>query len=552
VVEAPTAAILAAAPALFETVRGYLRAAALPGASDSPELRYQAIDQVVGLSRTLGPGFDDELRRVPELVPLGLDRIIDDILATARGLPLVGAVAQAYAEKSEAEAACGKCGRDSCAGPNECGAAPKSPGPASRPAPDNRPRFRAAIDVMGEAPPLEVVEGLAGAGRVGLLVGESGAGKSFVALSMLSAQADGAPWCGRSTTRGSVAVVAFEQDAIGERLRAAQDQGHSLADFYVLRADEPLSPRVSGDGIEAPSPGEAFVAGRLQYLAHDLAAQGRPPIVHVVVDTVRQSMAGPEESSEAVSAYLRAARRAVSTAAPGAALTLLHHSGWQDGEQKKRRERGSSAFRGNVDYVHYLELAEPDAEDTSEVRLVLRTLKSRDGERRAPLFLIRRRVDLGSLDQYGNARTSCVIVADPRSRQDREAEAAAELEAQERADGLEMLHVIAARPEATSAEDLRAAAGWGKPRAAAALSRLVLLGWVRRGGRGRPFQVLQAGAEALNQQRDRTGPNGTRDSLGPAGSDTGPGTLPVGESGSAVLFAGGPGGAERPERDRTV
>ena len=373
---------------------------------------------------------------------------------------------------------------------------------------------------MREPPGVEVVEGLAGAGRVTVLVGESGTGKSFVTDAILAAQADGQAFCGRSTTWGSVAKVAFEQDALGERLRALKDQGFSLEDFHVLRAEEPISPRVSSDGIEQPSRGELFLTRRLQALVHDLAARGRPPLVHVVIDTVRASMAGAEESSETVSAYLRAASRRGRCRTSRGPDALVHHAGARPGRTASRRSAasaGSSAFRGNVDFTHYLEADDTgDEEDASEVRLVLRTLKSRDGERRAPLRLIRRRVDLGSLDQYGNARTSCVIVPDPRSRgrtgrpRPRRFRRRREL-----ADDLLLLELMATRPDATSGEDLRALAGLGKPRAAAAVSRLVARGCARRGTRGKPYTVLPEGQRALENERDRTGPEQDR---GPARS----------------------------------
>jgi hypothetical protein len=95
------------------------------------------------------------------------------------------------------------------------------------------------------------------------------------------------------------------------------------------------------------------------------------------VDTVRASLSGSEDSSEHVSAYLRAVGRVLATV-PGAAALLVHHAGWQDGEGKRPRERGSSAWRGNVDGTLYIEAGKYDQEH-HERRLILRTLKVRDG-----------------------------------------------------------------------------------------------------------------------------------------------------------------------------
>ena len=57
---------------------------------------------------------------------------------------------------------------------------------------------------------------------------------------------------------------------------------------------------------------------------------------------------------EHVSAYLRAVRRILSSL-PDAGALLVHHAGWQgEGKSSRQRERGSSAWRGNVDGTWYL------------------------------------------------------------------------------------------------------------------------------------------------------------------------------------------------------
>ena len=94
-------------------------------------------------------------------------------------------------------------------------------------------------------------------------------------------------------------------------------------------------------------------------------------------------MTGSEDSSEHVSAFLRAGRRLMART-PGAAWCLVHHAGWQDGDSARKRERGSSAWRGNCDATLYLEAGEYDTE-RGEALLTLRVLKVRD---KGPLWVI--------------------------------------------------------------------------------------------------------------------------------------------------------------------
>lgn len=286
---------------------------------------------------------------------------------------------------------------------------------------------------------------------------------------------------------------------MGLRLRALHEvHGQPVEHLYLLHPHDPLSPRVTREGEER-SHGEIAVMAALTALTVQLAAARRPPLTLLVIDTVRASLSGSEDSSEHVSAYLRAVRRLLG-GLPGAAAILAHHAGWQDGESQRKRERGSSAWRGNCDATLYLEAGEYDA-DRGEAPLTLRTLKVRDAERQAPLHLIRRRVDLLERDRYGKPVTSCVIEPDRRTREDREATVAAAAQADEHALDLNTLQAVANRPElATSQDHLRLVLGIRKTRVSESLARLVRLGWVVPGGRKQPYRVTAAGAAALQVQ----------------------------------------------------
>lgn len=350
--------------------------------------------------------------------------------------------------------------------------------------------------VMGEQAPPEVVEGLAWVGCLTVLVAESSVGKTFVVLDLAAAISAGLSWHGRTVTQGTVVHIGFEGDAIGLRLRAMHEHRDArLEHVYRIKAADPLSPLVTRE-TELPSQGEIDVRLALKVLRDDLAATDQPPIVLIIIDTVRASLQGSEDSSEPVSAYLRAVRRILTTI-PSAAALLVHHAGWQDGEAQKKRERGSSAFRGNVDATLYLEAKDYDPH-TESAPLILTTHKVRDGEKPPPIHMVRQRVTFTETDAHGKPLSSCVIDPDPTTPAARQAAQTAQDDAEAAALDLRVLRAILAHPEATSQDRLSLAVGARKVAVNAALSRLLLAGFVRFPTKQRqPYTVTVAGRAAL-------------------------------------------------------
>jgi len=361
-------------------------------------------------------------------------------------------------------------------------------------------RWQRAADVINLPLPEAIVEGLAWAGCLTVLVGESAASKTFVLLDLAASVSADLPWHRRGVRHGSVVYLSFEGH-LGLRLRALREvAGHYLEHVYVVRAGDPLSPSLDRDRNEIPSRGELDAIRDLDQIAAALAADARPPVVLVVVDTIRASLAGSEDSSEAVAAYLRATRR-IMAHAPGAGCLLAHHAGWQDGENRKKRERGSSAFRGNADGTLYLDASAYDRE-TRTARLTLTSVKVRDGEQLPPLHLIRKQVELpGLADRWGNPVTSCLIYPDPRTREDREAESARAAEAVDREQDRALLRVIRDHPEATSQRLLRALVRTKSEVFNAALDGLILAGLVTPPPKQRtPYALTPAGLAALEAE----------------------------------------------------
>jgi hypothetical protein len=249
-----------------------------------------------------------------------------------------------------------------------------------------------------------------------------------------------------------------------------------------------LSPKTTRDGREVASPGEEAIARELAELAARLQATGQPPIGLVVIDTIRASLVGSEDHSEDVAAYLRAVRRLLAPY-PGAGALLAHHAGWQDGETRRRRERGSSALRGNVDGTLYLEVTDENRE-LGVAMLTLTALKVRDEARPAPLRLLRTTVTLQTVDADGRSHRTCRIETDPRSRQD-VADEQARVTAQAEADLDQRAYDLIAKGAITSVRMLRLLLGVGADGAQGAVARLIMAGRVRPPVRQRaPYTVV--------------------------------------------------------------
>jgi hypothetical protein len=396
---------------------------------------------------------------------------------------------------------CLNCGRDACEGDCKEQPEPETGHSAGEPVPPRtaaprRPRLgRWAHDIWDEGLPEETIEGLAWAQLVTMLVSESAVGKTFVMLDAAAAVSAGLSWHGRTTQEGTVAYCSWEGDAIGLRMRAMRVHcGHKFDHVCVIRMSEPISP-MNRDG-EAVSSGERLLLGELDMLQQDIITEHRPPLRLIVIDTVRASMTGKEDGSDATSAYVRVARRTVS-AAPHAACVLIHHAGWQDGDAPKKRERGSSAWRGNVDATMYLEAGDYD-EHTGTVPITLSALKVRDAERPADLRLIRRRVSLNEMDPRGQPVTSCVIDRDHRSREMMRAEKAAEIAKASATLDTVVLRAIRDHPAATSNNLLQPFVGQRAAVVRDAVARLLGNGLLIKGIRNHPFTITTAGLEVLN------------------------------------------------------
>jgi hypothetical protein len=189
-----------------------------------------------------------------------------------------------------------------------------------------------ATSFLGQPAPLPwVIKGWLPAYGTCMIYGESGVGKTFVALDMACSIASAMMWQGIKTKPGIVVYLAGEGN-YGMRQRiAAWCAKHGIAQLDNLL--------ISNKAIDLDSPG---AAARIIAAVREMTGE---TVVLVIIDTLNNHMSGDENSAKDTRAMINACN-IVSTAL-GATSMLVHHLGHSS--ESKQRARGSSAWRGALD-----------------------------------------------------------------------------------------------------------------------------------------------------------------------------------------------------------
>ncbi len=168
------------------------------------------------------------------------------------------------------------------------------------------------------------------ADSVGMLFGASGTFKSFLAIDMALHVARGMRWLGRKTEKGPVLYIAAEGGAgLWKRIEAwhkARNLDWTRTQLFVVPVAVDLTTE-AWRVVEA-----AQMAGITPSL--------------VIVDTLSQTYSGEENSANEMAAYLREIGSRF-RALWHCSVLLIHHTGHIATE----RPRGSSAIRGNLDFM---------------------------------------------------------------------------------------------------------------------------------------------------------------------------------------------------------
>lgn len=196
--------------------------------------------------------------------------------------------------------------------------------------PARRFQFVRASEFVEGAPPEWLIEGVLPQAELAMMFGESGSGKSFLAIDMAAAIARGVLWRNRPVKAGQVAyIVAEGVSGFRKRLQAyCSNVGVGMDDLNTMQ--------VLGDAPDFTSKTD------ISALTQALSALG--PLRLVVVDTFAKVTAGMNENSgEEVSRVLKHCKAIHE--ATGALVLLIHHSG----KDATRGARGWSGTKAAAD-----------------------------------------------------------------------------------------------------------------------------------------------------------------------------------------------------------
>lgn len=234
--------------------------------------------------------------------------------------------------------------------------------------------------------PNELIEGLLTMPSVGVLFGRSNTGKSFLALAMAAAVAEGQPFFGRAVDGGPVVYLASEAPAsITARAQAIRRvSGWGLERLFIVAAPLSFHGKAghSDDVIEA---------------VRNIEDQLGEPVRLVVGDTLARLSSGANENAgedmgPIMERFERVARET------GAAVLLVHHVGKDEG----RGSRGWSGIHAFIDTE--IEVTEKGGERLATVT------KQRDLPGKNESFAFRLEVVEMGARKFGGMATTCVAV----------------------------------------------------------------------------------------------------------------------------------------------
>lgn len=242
-------------------------------------------------------------------------------------------------------------------------------------------RFRVqSAEEFSAGKPMEwIVRGVLPRAELCVIYGESGSGKSFLALDLCAAVTRGVDWRGQRTVPGRVVYVCAEgAGGFKARLRAYA-QGHDC-EMQVLPAVVPDAPNL----LEAKD---------VAALAHSILSWGQPDVV--VIDTLSATTPGGNENSGEDMGRVISHCKFIHQKT-GALVCCVHHSG----KDSTKGARGWSGLRAAAD-------AEIEITRTDDLRVATVT-KMKDGMDGTRLAFKLNVVALG-YDPEGEEESSCIV-----------------------------------------------------------------------------------------------------------------------------------------------
>lgn len=273
-------------------------------------------------------------------------------------------------------------------------------------------------------PPAWLIKGLLTRSGLGMLYGESAAGKTFLAIHLALCVAWGLPFFGRRVKQGAVVYMAAEGGAsVLGRMKAAEAALRPAINTTNLarRAKglpalerQPLHVVTEAPNLSRGGEPEKFVQ-TVKDLGLIVGAKGHR-LALVVGDTWHAMMAGAEENSSADTGEALKPLRELSES-EGFTVLLLHHPG----KDLERGSRGSNALPAAMDAIIALSVPGhegPKPKPSEAIRRATVT-KLRDGEAGGTLAYRLSVVETGR-DEDGDPLTTCTVLPVTEEPQDRE------------------------------------------------------------------------------------------------------------------------------------
>lgn len=231
-------------------------------------------------------------------------------------------------------------------------------------------QFVAVGDLQYRAPEF-LIDNLIEAETLGLLFGDPGCGKSFIAVDIGLSVATGTPFHGRPVRAGPVFLIAGEgHNGLARRFAAwSQDRAVPLAGARLFKSTR------AAQFMDAAN--ASIVAGAVEALADD---HGMPALI--IIDTLARNFGGGDENSTADMGEFIAAMDDLRARFSGCAVLIVHHSGHAD----KGRARGAMALKAALDCEYRAE------KEGEAIRLI--NTKMKDAEPPRDLHFTLKSVDL--------------------------------------------------------------------------------------------------------------------------------------------------------------
>ena len=241
-------------------------------------------------------------------------------------------------------------------------------------------KFVQVGDLQYRAPEY-IVEELIETETLGLIFGDPGCGKSFLAVDLALSVATGTPFHGRAVRQGAVLFIAGEgHNGLARRFAAWSNARGVPRDGVPLFKSERAAQFLDAASAQAVSNAVAVLA----------AQHGLPSLI--IIDTLARNFgAGDENNTRDMSEFVVAVDD-LKARFPGCAVIIVHHSG----HSEKQRARGATALKGALDTEYRVE------KDGNLMRLV--NTKMKDAEPPQDVYFQFEQVDLGDA-------TSAVLVA---------------------------------------------------------------------------------------------------------------------------------------------